>query len=477
MKITRHLVPVWIAVVLLAAVPAMPQQALTRAELDALRDRVQQLERQNTEFQEQLRLLRQELDSRTQPPSSVTPAGAPEAVSPEARLEALEEKIEVHAGRLLEHERVKVEGTQRAAVKLSGMLLFNAFANSRYGGGTDFPRFASIDPSPIAAGANFRQSVIGLEVQSPEAILGGQFRGAVFVDFFTGLDASPSNLAIPVRLRTAWIEGQWKTRAILVGQERPIFAPREPTSLARIGFTPLVGSGSLYFWEPQIRLEQKLNLGGRQELRARIGVVQTNEAATQRGIPAQIAALLTPRRPGVEGHFQFSHQFDDFRRIEIAPGFHRSTTHVAGVSVPANVFSLDWFFNPHRRVEFTGALFRGQNLVKFAGGGAQQGITVLSARPGAVVIIPVHTRGGWAQITLHATSRLSFNLYGGEDDPNNRDLPVTGVARNLTYAGNLLYRLAPNVVVALEASQARTRFMNGQHPLINHYDLAVAYSF
>ena len=450
---------------------------LAPGEIDALRGRLELLERQNAEFQQQLRLLRQELDHRTPPAAPSDPAGAPESPSPEARLEVLEEKVELHAGRLIEHERVKMEGSNRTPVRLSGMLLFNAFANTQHSNGQDKPRVAQIASSPIGAGANLRQSVIGLEFQSPNAILGGQFRGGVFVDFFQGQDTAPNAAGIGLRLRTAWIEGQWKTRGFLVGQETPIFTPREPNSLARFGFTPLAASGNLYHWQPQIRLEQRLKVGSRQDLRARIGVVQTNEDTNSavRGIPTQYAALFSRRRPGIEGHLQLTHRFDDFRRFEIASGFHRSTTHIAGVSVPTDVFSIDWFYNPHRRIELTGTLFRGQNLVKFAG--VVQGFTFLDTRPGLLRIIPVRSRGGWAQITWLATSRLSFNLYSGEDDPNNRDLLTTGVARNFTYAGNVHYRVAPNVVVGMEFSQARTRYMSGQHPQINHYDLAVAYLF
>lgn len=465
---------VWLCVVAALGVPAplLSQEVPTRAEMEALRERVQSLERQNQEFQEQLRLVRLQLEK-------LLPGGPADAPA-ETRLEALEEKVDLQAGRLMEHERVKMESLSRAPVRLSGIVLLNAFSNTRHGNnGTDFPRFASLTSNSNGAGANFRQSVIGLEFQSPDAILGGQFRGAIFADFFNGLDTLPTAnvLAMTPRLRTAWIEGEWKTRGILFGQERPIFVPREPASLAHMGHTPLVAAGDLYTWEPQIRFEQKLKMGSREELRLRLGAVQTSEDQTDRGLAAQFTSLVAKRRPGIEGHLQFAHRFDDFRRFEIATGFHRSTTHVVGLAAPSEVVSIDWFYNPHRRVEFTGTVFRGQNLYIFGGGGIAQGFTVTTLRPGVFQVTPVRSQGGWAQMTLVATPRLSFNISGGSDDPNNRDLPLTGIARNRVWVGNLMFRVAPNVVIAPEFSQARTMYIIGGRALNNHYDLAVAYFF
>jgi len=432
------------------------------APMEAVNQRLERLERQNAELLEQVRLLRQDLQELKHA------APAPE----EQRITALEEKVEVQAGRLNEQDQVKVESAQRAPVRLTGMALFNAYANTRHGGAADNPVVATISAGPVNAGATMRQSTIGLEFNGPEAVLGGKMRGYFMMDLFSG---SGDPLNSQVRLRTAAIEGQWNSRGFLVGQEKPILAPREPNSLAQVGVSPLTAAGNLWRWRPQVRFEQRLSLGSGQEVRARIGVTETSEGAA--AVPQQYSSTLESSRPALEGHFQFTRHIDDQRRLEIAPGFHWSTTHVAGTSVPSRAFSMDWFFNPHRRFEFTGQLFTGQNLANLGGGGVRQGFTILPLGSGLLQVIPVRTRGGWAQFTFIATPRLSFNLYGGQDDPNNRDLLPTGIAKNLAYAANVFYRLAPNVVVGAEASQVRTQFMSGQRPLNNHYDLAVAYLF
>jgi hypothetical protein len=91
--------------------------------------------------------------------------------------------------------------------------------------------------------------------------------------------------------------------------------------------------------------------------------------------------------------------------------------------------------------------------------------------------VGIGTSGGWAQFSILATKRLSFNLYGGQESDSGKDLLNGDIARNLTYAGNIIYRLGPNVLLGLEASQLRTNYFQLPRLLNDHYDLAVAYLF
>ena len=425
--------------------------------LDTILERLDRLEKQNAELRAEVQSLRQAVEKGKEP------------------VTALNEKIELQSGRITEQDQVKVETVQKVPVKLTGMALFNAFHNGRHGGAADNPTTAVNARGPINAGGTFRQSVIGLEFDGPEAVLGGKIRGSLLLDLFSG---SADVLNHQVRLRTAFIEGEWGSRSFLVGQEKPIFAPREPNSLAQVGISPLTAAGNLWRWRPQVRFEQRVSLGAATDLRARIGVSQTDERYTPvTPTPPEFDRTLESKRPALEGHFQVSHRFDDQRRVEFAPGFHWSTTHIGGYSVPSRAFSIDWFVNPHKKVEFTGTMFLGRNLAKLGAGGVRQGFLVRQRGPGLDEVIPIHTRGGWAQVTFIATPRLSFNLYSGQDDPRNQDLGAGGILKNLAYGANAFYRIAPNVVVGGEVSQVRTRYLGGQRPLNNHYDLAVAYLF
>src|SRR5205085_6577162 len=133
--------------------------------------------------------------------------------------------------------------------------------------------------------------------------------------------------------------------------------------------------------------------------------------------------------------------------------------------------SLDWLIKPASLIEFSGAWVRGENVAVL--GSLRQGFAISSSDQ----VIPVHSQGGWGQIALFPSSRLSFHFYAGQQDDRASDLVNGGIDRNLAYAGNFMYRLAPNVIAAFEASQTRTTYITTGTRLNNHYDLALAYMF
>jgi len=211
---------------------------------------------------------------------------------------------------------------------------------------------------------------VGLEFHDPKTFWDGTVHGSVYMDFFAGT----APLGQTFRLRTGSIQIDWKTTSLMVGQEKPIFNPREPSSLAQVGISPLTGAGNLWLWIPQVRVEQDFSFGAATGLRARMGVVETHEVPPYEN--TAVPGGLAPARPGLEGRFEFFHNLDGNRKLEIAPGFHSSVTHAGGVSIPSNLFSLDWFFNPWRRLEFSGAFYSGQNVANLGTGQINQGYSL-----------------------------------------------------------------------------------------------------
>jgi hypothetical protein len=441
--------------------------AQTQPQIAAILERLDRLESENRTLIEEVRALRARLEGAATAPApapraEMAPppvAAAPEAAPPPT----VEERLDVQEQRIAEQAQTKVEASQRFPIRLTGMALFNTYYNSPTSGSAQYPVTASA-PGPRSAGATLRQTIIGLEYRGPSTFLGGTIHGSVYMDFAGGA----ANQA--VRLRTGSIEIDWKSRSLMVGVEKPIFNPREPSSLAQVAVSPLTGAGNLWLWLPQARLEQDFAFGRNSGLRAQVGVLQTREVGPYPG-GAPFTGALEAARPALEGRFELFHKLDDERRLEIAPGFHTSTTHVAGLSVPSNLFSTDWFFNPWRRLELSGAFYTGQNVAPL-GEGYQQGYGIYYGRAYAVA-----SRGGWAQLTIHTLPRLDFHLFSGQQDDENERLDTGRIAKNLLFGGNLYYRLAPNVIVALETTQLRTVYVNQPVRLNNHYDLALAYLF
>ncbi len=413
-------------------------------------ERVDRLEQENRELTSEIQALRQELAALRN--------------STEAAQTATGGQIEIQQRRIDEQEQAKVESSQKFPVRLTGMALFNAFADSKQSGGVDYPVVAAA-PGPGHDGATIRQSILGLEYRGPRTFWGGTVHGSVYMDFFSG--TPPLNQTM--RLRTGSIEVDWKTRSVMAGIEKPIFNPREPSSLAQVGVSPLTGAGNLWLWLAQVRVEQDFSWSNQTGVRAQMGVVQTREIGPYAGSTA--TGNLEASRPGLEGRYEFYHKFDDERRVEIAPGFHVSTTHASGFSIPSQVLSFDWFVNPLRRFEFTGAFYHGQNVAAL-GAGYRQGFGLYDNE-----VYAVHSQGGWGQFTFHLVPRLDLHLFSGQQDDRSADLLAGGIGKNLLFGGNLYFRIAPNVILSPEVSQVRTVYLGQGTRLNNHYDLALGYLF
>jgi hypothetical protein len=347
-------------------------------------------------------------------------------------------------------------------VSLTGMLLFNAFHNGGFGGAGEVPVTAQLNQGQSSTGATFRQTVIGLKFYGPNLPGGGKASGSAYFDFWGGTSTPSNNL---FRVRLATIDLAWKNYTITVGQDKPIVSPREPMSLAQVGLAPLTGSGNLWDWQPQIRVERRFG-NDAMGVRAQAGIYETSEVA-----PGTAPAVILERqRPAYESRVLF-YRGGENRRIEFAPGMHFSTTHVNGQAIDSRLVTMDWLVKPTRFVEVSGAWFHGTNDAGL--GAMRQGFTVLPNGS----IIGVHATGGWSQLSLFPANRLSFHFFGGEEEDRAADLVANSVRRNLSYAGNIVYKLAPNILAAFEASQTRTDYISSGLRLNNHYDLALAYLF
>jgi len=443
-------------------------------ELREVLARLDRLENDNRALTDEIRALRKELALLHGPAAlDATAASAPASSEGPATdgQQTDQERQAVEQSRIEEMAQTKVEASQKFPIQITGMALFNAFVNGRYNNQADNPTIASLVPGNATGGGSLAQSTLGLLFNGPLTIGGAKVSGSVYMDFFGGSTASLDHL---VRLRTASIDLDWTNTRLSFGQEKPIISPRDPDSLAQVGVSPLTGAGNLWLWQPQIRLEQRASLGSDNGLVAQVGVVQTSLLNTT----ADANSYASPQpgqqtedsSPGGEGRLEFWRRWSETGRLEIAGGFHVNRNHVGRFPLPTDVYSLDWFFRPFSKVELSGMFFHGRNVAIL--GGLQQGFTVIDGR-----WIAVPSTGGWAQLRFPITPRLAFDIYGGQEADRNSDLPSAYMAKNQGYFGNVMYRLAPNVIVSLEGGQIRTTYFQIGNRLNDHYDLAIAYMF
>jgi hypothetical protein len=467
-----------LGIVLMCFCMIAPARAQSASDMQRVIDRLDRLERQNQEIVKQNQELLteiQELRRQLNPPqeaasspgaAAASPPAAATAAPPENSAPTTAERLDVQEHRTEELAQSKVGTFQRMPVWLTGMVLFNAYHNGGFGGSSQYPLTAQLNDSPASTGATFRQTIIGIRFDGPDLPWGGKASGSANFDFWGGTAAPGNNL---FRIRTATIDLKWKNTTISAGQDKPIVSPREPTSLAQVGLAPLSGAGNLWDWQPQMRIEQRFTLDDQTGLHLQAGVYQTSEVYPS-SAPAALSGTLEQKRPAYEGRLLFYHGSDK-KRVEIAPGVHVSDSHVAGQSVRSQLGTLDWLIKPSDLVEFSGAFFRGTDDAGL--GGLRQGFTILSSGD----VIPVHATGGWSQLSLFPAARVSLHIFAGAEGDRPSDLTANSVRTNLVYAGNIVYKLAPNVLTALEVSQTRTDYLDSGTRLNNHYDLALAYLF
>ena len=457
------LLGLFIALSLAALAFAPLARAQQDPEIRQILDRLDRLERQNAELRTEVQDLRKQLAM----------TGSPEAPSAES-VEKLADSVAVQSTRIEEQAQSKVESLQRFPIRITGMVLFNAYTNSRSEGAYSSP-IATSDTSARSAGGTLSQSILGLEFFGPGTFLGGKIRGNIQMDFYPyggSYTATPPAGALDnltPRLRTGALIIDWGSRSLMVGREKPLIAQRDPDSLAQVGLPPLSGAGNLWDWQPQIRLEQNFHITSGNTVTAQAALYSTHETNTQ--LPDPLAATLEPARPGWEGRVQFAHRRGDEPYFELAPGFHYSVSHVAGDSIASQLVTLDGLFRPIHLLEFSGAFFGGQNAAGLGGLGPGFRVT-----PDGEAYA-VNSRGGWLQMALFPTQRLSLHFFGGAQVNRRSDLVGYYPQSNISFAGNVYYRLAPNVFLAFEAAQVRTAWTSGTTNLRNHYDLALAYKF
>jgi hypothetical protein len=432
-----------IAIWLWLVTPALPAQD----KLQEILARIENLEAENRALRRELEELRATVSQR----------------SAQAVEQSIAERIEVQEARTAELAQVKVQTASRFPIEMTGMVLFNLFANGAYGSG-QYPTTAALAPGTRTAGGSLRQSIIGLRFHGPVVAGGGKVSGLFLADFWGGSDSSLNHL---FRIRTAMVTTDWKRFSISAGQDKPLISPREPDSLAQVGVSPLTGAGNPWLWQPQLRLEQRVALGESSGLRLQGALFQTSESRTQ--VPDDYASSTAPARPGYQGRFEYWKGAEE-KRVELATGFHLSSSRSAGFSIPSRIVSTDWMIRPARWLELSGLFFHGQNIAPL--GALRQGFVFAGGVPRAV-----RTQGGYAQLAWRPSARLSFHAFSGQQDDRNRDLLPGRIGKNLAIGGNIIFRAAPNVLVSVESANVRTQYLGAGYRKVMHYDLAIAYLF
>ena len=356
------------------------------------------------------------------------------------------------------------------SVEFSGQIIVNGFFNSVRVNNSDVPQFALADTNPVSGGGGtLRQTRLRIFVTEPNVLRGGTGGAELDVDFFGGQPAAGGRTFPTLRLRRAIATVNWGKTDLLLGQESPLVAGREPRSLASVGFPGFAGAGNLWLWIPQARL------GWETGVTLRLGVQGAVLAPTANG---NSGAFLTQPdsaertgRPFAQGRVKLAWGPND-NPSEIAVGGHlgwlRGLDNTTGDSVvQSSAITVDARF-ALGELELLGEAFMGQALGVLGGGGVGQSIGLQG--------VPVRSKGGWGQLNLHLRRTVTFGGGCGLDDPDDADvLPTTGILRNFVCAGMVEWRSGP-LTLGVEMRRLQTEFQTGEF-IATHVNVAAAWRF
>ena len=469
----------------------------TRGELSDTREQLQ-------EVVKELRELRSQLGARpsaASTPETSAPASAPgyAATQPERgqsiiqskpaqTLDDVRENQELIAQQVEEQHQTKVESSSRYRVKLSGLVLMNAFANS---GAVDVPDLANraFAPTPkTGIGATMRQTVLGAQVFGPE-IAGAQTSGSIAVDFFGGFPQVPyGTTAGLIRMRTASLRFDWKDNSLVVGQESPFFAPLSPTSFATIAEPALSWAGNLWVWTPQVVAEHRFRRSEDSWFSVQGGLLlplteQIPDSPQYTGIEAGNRS----RRPALATEFSWNAKAFG-QPLMIGVGAYNShLKYELGRETESWAVTGDWRLPLGSRFEFSGEGYRGK-AVGGLGGGIWQSVAY-NGDPSlsTTQFRPLNSVGGWSQLKYTLNPKIEFNGAAGQDNVLASDILWSGglrgeftprlLGRNREAFGNVIFHPRSNLILSAEYRHIWTWQANGASRTADHVNLAAGISF
>jgi hypothetical protein len=461
-----------------------------QAEVRDLRQAVSELRAESEHYRAETERLRQLINVEFFPASGAGVQTVPAVPVSDQRLATLEEEQGLLQEKINEQYQTKVESVSKYRVRLSGIVLLNAFNNQGVVDSIDIPTMATYR-SPLVSGgsvgATLRQSEIGLEGFGPN-FAGARTRADLQLDFAGGFPGISNGVTSGLlRMRTASVRLDWQHTSVIAGQDALFLVPHSPTSFASLIVPALAYAGNLWGWIPQIRVEHRLELAGQSGLILQAAVLDplTGELpATEYN--RQPNAGENSRKPGVGARAGWSHRGLGRDFILGAAGYYSKQNWGFDRQVNSWAGMADWQLPLASWLELTGDFYRGSALGAFGGG---IGRSVLFNGPPsdpAKLVRPLNSIGGWTQLKVMPAPRIELNAAAGQDNPfaanlrsfaNLQSYINPSLSRNRAAFLNFVYRPRSDLLLSAEFRRLRTFEINNDSQTANHVNLAMGFLF
>jgi hypothetical protein len=455
-----------------SATPETPQQELQRLKqaVDQTQSQVDASQQQLIELKKSLALLEQRLAAGN-PVTADTQAAAPPT--------EVQERQAMQESQIATLNQIKVESESKYPVKISGLILLNAFVNTSQVDNASAPTIAVAGGG--STGASLRQTMLGIDARGP-TLAGATSHADVRVDFF-GNSLDPSYQAGGLlRLRTAHATLDWKNTELFAELDRPILSPNQPSSLTAIAQPALAWSGNLWMWSPQLGVSHTMDFVGPSRIAVEAALIDVPDSPA---IYAAIAGTVTQgersRWPGGELHVGLLGKKDGSGGTLGIGGYFSPHKIMGGTGYNAWASTLDANLPLPHGLEFSGSFYRGRALGGLGGGAYKDfvyGVNLEYAKP-------LDDVGGWSQLKKRAGQRWEFNGAFGLDNGFASELrryvlPASSYqnqARNQTFTANTIYSPSAYLLFSLEYRHLSTAPITGASANTNIIGIAAGYKF
>jgi len=415
---------------------------------DAMKETVQELQRQVGELREAVAEVRSEASQYRAETAELrreleairaqsTPAAAPgsnaalpqsataqpegQAQTPRSlaeRVASLEETSELLDSKLNDQYQTKVESASKFRLRLSGIVLMNLFSNRGQTDNQDIPSFVTGPDVNGNFGATLRQSEIGLEAFGP-TLAGAKTSANLQADFAGGFPNTWNGVNSGIfRLRIASARLDWDHTSIVAGQDDLFISPLSPTSFASLAVPAFNYAGNLWAWTPQVRVEHRFDISDHDSITIQGGILDN--------LTGEFPADSYFRSPGPgEQSSQPAYAFrtawtTDFlgRPLTLgAAGYYSRQVWGSGRYADGWAGMTDWNIPLTRWLGLTGEFYRGR-AIGGIGGGISNSV-VFSGQPSNpyTTLRGLDSIGGWSQFKFQVNRKLEFNAGFGLDNP------------------------------------------------------------
>jgi uncharacterized coiled-coil protein SlyX len=409
------------------------------------------------------------------PSASTSAAAAPSPESSSASAADLPERQALDASQIATLDQEKVESESKYPVRLTGLVLFNGFANTGAVDQAATPSVAIYGSG--STGASVRQTQLGFDARGPH-LLGARTFGDLRVDFdgSSQAGAGPSYYtanAVLVRLRTAHAALLWNRTEAYFALDRPILSPDAPSSLTAVAEPPLAWSGNLWTWNPQVGLRQDLPLGGAANLRLEAAAIDVGDAPLTAAEYAAAAVVSGPassaeqsRWPGAEGRIALVGSESDEQGNHLGVGGYFAPHLTSfGHGFDSWAGTLDAGLHLPGRLRASANAYRGLGLGGLGGGAYKDFLYHLSAPTGQIYMRALDDAGGWAQLQERVNERIELNGAFGIDNAFAGEVTRYAVggngfyqnlARNRTWTGNVIFSPSAYLLFSIEYRRIAT---------------------